>query len=291
MVRAIDNMAFFGAFFQTITASSLPRTVQHLDLIVHVGMFALLTKNLCPFKRLTKLSLELRDINDSSDQIESSFTLIPFFLSLGPTLELMHIKNNSEVDLSPLFDGLSKPTSSIPFPKLRSFKLETQTIESNSLHSFLLPHYCNLHHIKMRFRKAEAMDAWLTDFAKSNSRLLSLQTIHLNPATSQAGLSSLLTVIKSTSLTLSSLTILGLRLWTHEEAMQVIYALAEGDLPVQTLPRTPRSEFRFLKMTISHLSVPFLNLLAGKLPQLEELILGIYQTVGSDEVPYFIASF
>jgi hypothetical protein len=207
---------------------------------------------------------------------DAALTVLLSSLSLLTCVISLTIHNFSTHDFFSVFYGLIISTSPVAFPKLTSFRLDTEAIECVALHSFLLPLYGNLQHIRIYMRKEECMDAWLAEFAKSKAQLRSLQSIHLNPGT-KVSLSFLLTLIKSTSVSLSSFTILGRRLWTREEAMQVIGSFPRGDLPFQTL----ESELRSLRITVNDLSLPFLDLLARRLPRLEKLALCVYQTVGS----------
>jgi len=67
---------------------------------------------------------------------------------------------------------------------------------------------------------------------------------------------------------------------TCEEAKQVINALTEGATITEEEPRKLKS----LRMNITRLSVPFLDLLACKLPQLKKLFLVVSEIVGSGQV-------
>src|SRR6266511_2333026 len=78
-----------------------------------------------------------------------------------------------------------------------------------------------------------------------------------------------------THLTLSSLKIY-IRDFTFDEAKLLVDALTtEGP-----------SALRTLRVNLTHLSVPFLNLLAHKLSQLEELSLRYCEIVGSDQARF-----
>jgi hypothetical protein len=145
----------------------------------------------------------------------------------------------------------------------------------------------------------EPLGTWLADLVNSvpqdsatkcSSFFPNLKTLDIYPSTTSAGLSALLVIIKRTAPTLSSLTIRD-RYLTREETHQVLDVLTEGQgearngVPAQIppLPTTLKS----LRMNITHLSVSFLDLLARKLPQLQNLWLSVSEIVGSDEVPFF----
>ncbi len=279
-INAIDNATIFGTLLQAFYSSSIMRTLQRLNLMGHVGTFAALMEN-SPhersFESLMELSLHLKDYQDTNRSIDDPniHSLTRFFLSLGPTLQLLKIDNTSMFNLSPLFNTLSQQGSPAFFPNLNSFFLATEAVEPYALHRFLLPHYINLQHFQLKVNDPEAMDAWLNEFANSDSQVRSLQTLKIFIST-QAGAFALRALIKRTSSTLSSLVIIGQYFWTHEEATQMIYALAPAE--------ATQMDLRSLQISIAHLSVPFLDLLAGKIPQLEKLVLCIDQVVGSNEV-------
>jgi hypothetical protein len=283
-INAIENARIFGLLLQAISTSSMVRTLQHLKLRGHVGIFAELEKKPpceSSFESLVELSLHLIDHQDvdgiTQDTQNESLLLKPFFLSLGPTLQLLKIESLSMLNLSPLFISLSQPVNPALFPNLKSFFLSIEAVEPYALHHFLLPHYFNLQHIQLRILNPEAMDAWLNEFITSESQLPSLQTLKIFLSTN-AGTSPILSLIKRTSPTLSSLVLVGQRFWSHEEATQIICALARAT------PRTAPGDLRSLQISIAYLSVPILDLLAGQLPQLEKLVLCIDQVVGSNEV-------
>jgi hypothetical protein len=75
---------------------------------------------------------------------------------------------------------------------------------------------------------------------------------------------------------------------TVEEAKQVINMLTGGDIQVQAQATiTTKEESRKLKrlsLNVTPLSVSFLDLLACKFPQLEELTLSVSKLVGSEQV-------
>jgi len=119
----------------------------------------------------------------------------------------------------------------------------------------------------------ESLGAWLANLVNNNTHFPSLQSLDIYPSKTQASLSALLILIKCISHTLSSLKI-STRDLTLEEAQLLVGALTtEGP-----------SALRTLHVNLTHLSVPFLDLLAHKLSQLEELSLRYCEIVGSDQV-------
>jgi hypothetical protein len=174
-----------------------------------------------PFDNLTKLTLELHNVEDDEDpELESSLALEPFLRSLAPTLQSLNITNKSfTLDLSPLFNALSKPDSPALFRNLQSFFLNLHFNTSfnsspQSLRRFLLTNNNLLHlHLDMTlplpYPEDEApLGAWLADLV-NDVRFPFLQSLDIYPSNTESGLSALLILIKRTVLTLSSLTISG----------------------------------------------------------------------------------
>ncbi len=121
----------------------------------------------------------------------------------------------------------------------------------------------------------EPLGAWLADLVNDNVHLPSLQTLDIYPSNTQTGLSALLGLIKLTVPTLSSLIVSG-RWLKPEMVNQVIDALTEAEGQPKML--------KSLNLNVTVLSVPFLELLARKLPLLEKLTLSSFGTVGSGQV-------
>jgi hypothetical protein len=118
--------------------------------------------------------------------------------------------------------------------------------------------------------------AWLADFVNDNVHFPSLQTLDIYPSKTQTGRSAFLSLIKTTLPTLSSLIVSGLWL-KFGMVKEVIAALTE----CEGQPKTLKS----LTLNITNLSVPLLELIARKLPQLEKLTLSIDRIViGPDKV-------
>lgn len=282
-------------FFQIITSSSLTRTLQQLFLKGRVEMFASI-QDYCahksPFENLTKLTLELDAVDDDEDpQLESSLPLEPFLRSLTLTLQSLMITNKSfTLDLSPLFNALSKHDSPVLFPNLTSLSLSLHFDTSfrtspQSLRHFLRTHN-HLQHLYLDMslpspfpEDEEPLGVWLVDLVNDNVHFPSLQTLDVYPSNTETGLSALLSLIKLTIPTLSSLIVSG-RWLKPEMANQVIDALTE----CEGQPKMLRS----LDLNITELSVSFLELVARKLPQLEKLSLSSFQVVGSGQVCFFL---
>jgi len=128
---------------------------------------------------------------------------------------------------------------------------------------------------------AEAtIGTWLSDFVNNDSTtdpkpshfFPNLQTLDICPPTTEAGLSAALTFIKRTAPTLSSLIIRHPSSYLDsKEANQVVYALTGMESEhVESM-----SKLKSLQMNISHLQVPFIELLASKFPQLQKLHLRV----------------
>ena len=266
--------------FQTVTSPSLGRSLQRLSLWGHVEMFELLGEYCAhntPFENLTKLHLDLF----SHTQTEIPLALELFIRSLPPTLQLLHIWTS--VDPFPLFDALFQFHSPVRFSNLKSLLLYIHVNRISlpkSLSCFLLANSHNLQHLFLDLRMSrgnpegdDSLGVWLADLVNSDAHFPSLQSLNIYPSKTQAGLSALLILIKRISPTLSSLKI-STRDLTFEETQLLVDALTtEGP-----------SALRTLHVNLTHLSVPFLNLLAHKLSQLEELSLRYCEIVGSDQV-------
>ena len=230
-----------------------------------------LVHNTTPFENLTKFSLKLDAFR--MRLTESSLPLVPFFRFLPPTLQHLNIVNLSfTLDLSVLFNFLSE---SACYLKLVSLELEFTFNPSfqyscQSIRRFLLIHSNNLQLLKLHVttRDQEHLGAWLATLTNTEFQFSSLQTLEISPSTSQTGLSAVLVLIKRTAPTLSALWI-DFRALTFEETEQVIDALTEGGATAEEDPR----KLKTLGIEITQLSVPFLDLLARKLPQLEELFI------------------
>lgn len=247
-----------------------------------------------PFENLTEFSLILDQSSFFNPQIvQSSLLLEPFFCSLPATLQRLKILSLCyALDFSSLFDALSK---SACYPKLTSLQLHFNFCLSfrsscQSVRHFLLTHNNNLQHLDLYFCTSGSMDGehlggWLTNLANNEFQFSSLKTLDIDPSTSQTSLSAVLALIKLTAPTLSELSI-GSRTLTFEEVKQVVDALTEDGVQFQAMTTRITGEFNLksLTMQIAQLSVPFLDLLARKLPRLEELNLIASKIVGSDQV-------
>ncbi len=268
--------------FQTVTSPSLGRALQKLSLLGHVEIFALLGEycaHRTPFENLTELHLDLF----SYTQNEIPLALEPFIRSLPPTLQLLHIWTS--VDPFPLFGVLFQSHSPVHFPNLTSLHLDiyiNRISLPKSLSCFLLTNSHNLQHLFLDLRMSwgnpkgdESLGVWLADLVNNNAHFPSLRSLDIYPSKSQAGLSAFLILIKRISATLSALTI-SIRNFTFEQAKLLVDALTtEGP-----------SALRTLHVNLTHLSVPFLDLLAHKLSQLEELSLHYCEIVGSDQARF-----
>jgi len=236
-----------------------------------------------PFDNLTKLTLALHPIEDDG-LVESSFILGPFLRSLAPTLQSLTVENRFSLELSHLFDALSKPDSLVLFPKLTSVSLYLLFSKSFQTPLQSLCHFLrtnnHLQHLHLDMTSVvhpegdELLGVWLADLVSDNIHLPSLQTLDICPPDTQTGISALLSLIKLTVPTLSSLRIRG---WFKPGVVnQMIDALTE----CEGQPKMLKS----LILDITELSVPCLELVARKLPHLEKLIVSAVQVVGSGQV-------
>lgn len=141
---------------------------------------------------------------------------------------------------------------------------------------------------------SEDVGAWLAELLNTIIRFPSLQTLLLYSSSSQIGQSALLTLVQRTASTLSSLTI-PYRYLTNEEVYQLLDVLTEGGVQIVTatglITNSRQSKLKALNMNIFQLSVPFLDLLALKLPHLESLTLVVSEIVGSGKVPFYFPFF
>jgi len=242
-----------------------------------------------PFETLTKFSLIMVELHFHIT--ESSLPLIPLFRFLPSTLQHLNILNlSSTLDFSSLFNSLSE---SACYPKLTFLELEfifnpSFRYSCQSIHRFLLTHNNNLQLLDLNVgpRDEEHLGAWLTNLAGTEFQFSSLQTLGMSFSTPQTGLSAVLPLIKRTAPTLSALSI-NFHALDFEEAEQVVDALTEGggqfSMATRTIEEVP-GKLKSLTIEINQLSVPFLDLLARNLPQLEELYLWTPEIVGSDQV-------
>jgi len=297
----------FTTLFRTIACSpSFSRTLQSLLLSATVEMLQLLaehTAHYLPFQNLTHLALgliDLRLLDPFSSHTEIPVTsneVAPFLLFLAPTLQSLRI--TTSFDLSPLFDALTQPSPSPTFPNLKSLFLiflpspSTQSTPQ-FLRRFLVTHNNTLQHLHLRLEMNRIrpttldtpLDAWLAELVNINSPFPSLQTLDIYPLYTQSSLFALLTLLKRTAPTLSSLSISS-RYLTADEARQVLDALTERGHGTQVRIKQEQGKLKSLCMDITHLSVPFLDLLSRKLPHLEKLALRVSEVVGSDQVSFF----
>jgi len=144
---------------------------------------------------------------------------------------------------------------------------------------------------------SEDVGVWLAELLNTNIQFPSLQSLLLYSSSSQIGQSALLTLVQRTIPTLTSLTI-PYRYLTTEEVNQLLDVLTGGGVFGQTMRAATglirnerRSKLKALNMNIFQLSVPFLELLALKLPQLESLKLVVSEIVGSGQVRFFLSFF
>ena len=231
------------------------------------------------FENLTDLGLSLKH----PDLLEGTIQF-PLRL-LAPTLQILRIADwSGAFDLFALFNT---PDSSVPFPNLKSLILDfadptTDLLPIPSLQSFygfILAHSCRLEHLHMDLTTSfypvhvQCVGEWLDELVNTNIQFPSLQTLLLFPSPSQIGLFSFLTLIQRTVPTLSSLTIPP-RYWSSEEVDQLLDVLTE--VQVHGI-KERQSKLKTLRIHVRHLSVPLLDLLARKLPQLESLTLIILE--------------
>ena len=285
-------------FFKTITSSSLRRTLQELLLTGQVGMFASIQEyctHKSPFDNLKKFTLELYASYDDEDpQLESSLALEYFLRSLAPTLQSLKITSRSStLDLSPLFDALSKTDSPVLFSNLISFSLclhfnTSFRTSPQSLRHFLRTNN-HLQHLQLDMSLSlpdpedeEPLGAWLADLVNDNIHFPCLQTLDIYPSNTKTGLSAFLGLIKLTGPTLTSL-IVSSRWLKSGMVNDVIDTLKE----CEGQPKLLKS----LTLNIVKLSVPILELLARKLPNLEKLTLSPIRFVGSGKVCFFFKIF
>lgn len=248
-------------------------------------MFASQVPSAHAFENLTNLSLSLFDW-EHSGLLEGTFPL----RLLAPALHTLQIANWSGI-LDPFiyFNTLTflnlksliiifaiPPTA--PFPKS----------SLQSLHRFILAHSNDLQHLNMNLTASlnpvhvEHLGAWLVDLVNTSVQFPSLQTLRLFSTSTQICLSTLIVLIQRTAPTLSSLNF-PIYL-TSEEVDRLLDALTE----VQVQGANGRqSKLKTLIIHVTLLSVPFLDLLARKLPQLEFLTLFITEIIGSDQVRFF----
>jgi len=275
-------------FFQIITSSSLRRTLNELLVAGGVDMFSSIQQYCAhesPFDNLTKLTLELCGVD--GPQLEASLALEPFLQFLAPTLQSLKVTSMTfTLDLSPLFNALSKPGSAVLFSNLMSLSLYLPFNTSfrafpQSLRHFLRTNN-HLQHLQLDMTiplpypvDEEPLGAWLAGLVNDDVYFPSLQTLDIYPSNTQTGLSAFLSFIKLTVPTLTSLTVSGL--WLNPGmANQVINALTE----CEGQPKMLKS----LTLKLIELSVPFLELVARKLPHLKKLTLSQDQLVGSGQV-------
>ena len=274
-----------ATLFRTITSCSLARRLQQLSLMGHTEVFAFIQKyctHKTPFENLTKLSLELHRAFDNDTQMES-LNLEFFLRSLAPTLQSLQIINRSfQLDLSPLFSAFSQHDSPVFFPNLKSLSLHHSSFLTpcQSLCHFLRNNNHLQHlHLNMTppfsYRKSDPWCEWLIELVNDAS-FPSLQSLDIYPSNNQAGRSAVLTLIKRTALTLSSLKLFGHCMPRHI-ADQMVNALTELEV----------HQLKSLSLNVTGLSVSFLDLLARNLPQLEGLFLWTLQVVGRGKVCFF----
>jgi len=252
------------------------------------------------FENLADLSITLWD-SELPGLLEGTFPLS----LLAPTLQTLHIATNWSGILD-IFASFNTLDPSVPFPNLKFLHLffaSTSTVPFSksllqSFHRLILAHNNNLQDLYVsnvtlipNLVADEWLGAWLAELVNNNTQFPSLEELQLYPSDTRTGLSALLTLIQRTVPTLSSLTIFD-RYLTSEEVNQLLDVLAGGGVLVQTMAtgliRNKRqSKLKALIVHITQLSVPLLDLLARKLPQLESLSLFVSEIVGSEQVRYF----
>ena len=300
------SLDFLHDLFRAITTSPLARTIETLSLTGHPDLFTSLVECPNPFANLSALDINLsnRDNDDlpkSTVNTNTILSLAHFILSLSPSLQ--HLRILSLFDVSPLFTHLTQPlhgsSSLIPLPNLKSIVLIpfnfTFRSSPQSVHHFLLVHSINIQHLQLSMMMScwplpwdmdKVLDKWLSDFVNADSTTKpsrffpNLQTLDIHPPATPAGLSATLVFIKRTAPTLSSLRIRSCNL-SDEGATQVVHAL--------TRSKVKSSKLKSLQMDISDLRVPFIELLAVKLPQLQKLRLGLKNFTEFSQVPSFFS--
>jgi len=274
-------------------SSPIANTLERLSLTAHVTMFVplVVANQNAPFQSLTYLFLSLIDLkflnpfSEAAKSLSTSRVVAPFLLSLAPTLRCLSIK--AEVTLGPLFNALTHSNSSVSFPNLKSLLLTfipsiTAQTDPQFLRDFLLSHNENLQRLYVKFETfrmrqttsiGDGSEEWFTDLANSNYPFPTLKALEIY---TQARLSYVLPILRRTASTLSSLTLCD-RYLTDEEGEQVLDVLTVQD--GQATKKEEPIPLKRLCIDIFQLNVPFLDLLAFKLPQLEELTLGVYKPV------------
>jgi hypothetical protein len=250
----------FSPIFETIACSThLTHSVRRFHLHTHLGIFDSFTAYDGTFKNLEELYIVVDDPPSGSN------LLAPLLLSVFSTLQLLDIEVWSHsINLTPLFDTLS--SSSRPFHKLTSislklYKYNSASLEVPTLHQFLVPHYNALKSLRFDIMK-QAAAAWLAAVVNEEVALSSLERLLLLPT--EESLSHLKTLLLRISSTLSELVI-----------KNCISYGAATDLIESAMP----CNLRVLEMETPDLDITLLDLLASRLPHLEELTLTIARVV------------
>lgn len=299
-IDVIDDASLLVRIFRGIMLCPMASTLKRIFLRGCVKPLSSLAECIPQqvfFKGLTELELHLVDNQrlDAHGHIVintspcSSNRVAPFLLLLAPTLCTLRI--STSVDLAPLFDALnqSRPSSpsnsSIPFPNLKflgldffPFRVSMQS-SPGSLRLFLLAHNKRLKRLGLvvNFRSGhadESLDAWFAEFTNSNYPFPSLQSLEIYQ---RPCFPTLLTLLKRTGPTLLSLEIGHgqLEIEEIEEALALLTAPTKEE-------ESPK--LKKLYMDVVFLTVPILDLLSRKLPQLESLDLSVTRAVGSGQV-------
>ena len=249
------------------------------------------------FTNLTVLHLELLKLTMGETSAQTSISSLAFFmLHLSSSLQTLCILSWLKLDLSHFFSCLSQPLSDlsplIPFPDLKSLSLIFPFCSLGTsfqpLHRFLLVQSTSLQRLQfwMKMRDEHDTDCledvsierWFADFVDNKSKndlatrpssfFTNLQILEIRPP--DVGLSFVLSLIKYTAPTLSSLTIRDYAL-TEKEAKQVVCALTEeGQVRFGA-----QIQLKSLRIQIQYLDVILLEFLASKLPRLQKLRLDV----------------
>ena len=239
-------------------------TLRHLYLSAHP---AALTS---PVESATLKYLEVFSLHmsraDATDN--NSVVIVPFLNSVSATLKALQIRNcGTGVSLAPLFVALSANPGR--FRRLKTISLADGELDISAFHGFLVPYLRNLEQVELDISDQGLMEAWLDRVVNGQTTFPSLRAFKICQPTTPSGLYLLTNLIERISSTLSRLQLQ--RPLPNEAFPQLIGALA-------------LSNIQMLAVETHTLTIPFLYLLAGKIPRLETLKLRVAQVVPSDQV-------
>jgi hypothetical protein len=274
----------------TIAWSNFGRNLRKISLGGNVESFQAFTTShpQSHLHSLQELSLEFADNRFRVDNVTDGAILlenvVPFVNGLGAQLRCLTVSSWTTVDLSSFFMSLG------PFAALRRFKIRTAFDKAfkkdpSGLTRFLHDNSSTLQHVELRLNPTFAFESfseqslsrWLSGCVADTLILANLRILQIYPTLLLAGFDALVEFLRRSSDTLTTLVVRDRYLLSEEVDVVVGVFSAENGL-------------KSLRLNVRTLTAELVDLLAEKLPGLEELTLYIGDSATGDNASVIVGA-